>query len=307
LGDEARGVPPWRDTGIAVRGPAVHDVAVAFAENWAEIGESLPRDLPVLAELPPPAGDVAMRVLATRPRTTGVYRLDHMIAALAQKSLWLADAYFMGEPAYVQALAAAARDGVDVRLLVPGTSDLPIVGALSRTGYRQLLEAGVRIFEWNGSMMHAKTAVADGRWARVGSTNLNVASFYGNCEIDAAIEDEPFARRMAEQYEADLAGATEIVLAKRRRDRAVPRARPRGSAGRAAAGAARIANTVGAAMTDGRKLAAPERRVLFGAAVLLVALAVVGFRWPRVLAWPTAGLCAWFAVGLVARSLSRRR
>jgi cardiolipin synthase len=308
LGDEPRGIPPWRDTGVAIRGPAIGDLALAFAENWSELGAALPRALPVLHGVPPVAGDVALRVIATLPSTTGVYRLDHMIAALAQKSLFIADAYFLANPAYVQALAAAARDGVDVRLLVPGTSDVPLVGALSRVGYRALLEAGVRIFEWNGSMMHAKTAVADGRWARVGSTNLNMASFYGNCEIDVAVEDERFAGRMQEQYEADLAGATEIVRSMRRRRRAPGERRGRrGSAGRAAAGAARLANTMGAAITNGRVLASSERQILLGSALLFFVLSAVAVHFPRALAWPLAALFVWLGVGLVARSLARRR
>src|SRR5262249_36477305 len=193
LGDPAKGIPPWRDTGVGGRGPAGRDVAVAFAESWAELGPSLPPSLPVLIAAPPTAGDVALRVVATVPRSTGNFRLDLMIAALARKSLWITDAYFMATAPYVQALSAAARDGVDVRLLVPGTSDVPFVGALSRTGYRPLLEAGVRVFEWNGSMMHAKCAVADGHWARVGSTNLNIASWDGNLEIDVAVEEDTFA------------------------------------------------------------------------------------------------------------------
>ena len=308
LGDEARGISPWRDTGVAIRGPAVRDLALAFADNWSELGARLPGDLPVLTDVPAPAGSMAVRVIATLPRTTGVYRLDHMIAALVQRSLWLADAYFMATPPYVQALASAARDGVDVRLLVPGTSDLPIVGGLSRVGYRPLLEAGVRIFEWNGSMMHAKTAVADGRWARVGSTNLNVLSWNGNCEIDLAVEDELFAERMQVQYEADLAGATEIVLSTRRRRRSSRDAeRPRGSAGRAAAGAARLANTVGAAIADSRLLASSERRVLVAAALILLTTAALSFRWPRVVAWPLGALLAWIALALIARSLHRPR
>jgi cardiolipin synthase len=103
--------------------------------------------------------------------------------------LWLTDAYFVGFAPYVQALCSAAQDAVDVRLLVPSTSDIMLIAAFSRAGYRPLLEAGVRIFEWNGSMLHAKTAVADGRWARVGSSNLNPASFVSNYEIDVAMED----------------------------------------------------------------------------------------------------------------------
>ena len=146
-----------------------------------------------------------MRVIAGAPNATGTYRLDLVIASLAHQRLWLTDAYFVGTSAYVQALAAAARDGVDVRLLVPGASDIPALSPLSRAGYRALLEAGVRVFEWNGTMLHAKTAVADGFWARVGSTNLNIASWMGNYELDVAIEDRHFAEAMATQYDADLA------------------------------------------------------------------------------------------------------
>lgn len=305
LGDEARSISPWRDTGISLRGPALGELALAFAENWAELGAPLSHELGVFGAIAP-AGSVGLRVIATRPATTGLYRLDHMIAALAQRSLWLADAYFMATPPYVQALAAAARDGVDVRLLLPGTSDVPLVGALSRAGYRRLLEAGVRVFEWNGSMMHAKTAVADGRWARVGSTNLNVASFYGNAEVDVAIEDETFARRMESQYEKDLENATEILLSTRRTRRA-PRVRRRGSAGRAAAGAARLANTVGGVIADSRVLVSSERRLLVVASVALVLLAALGFRFPKLLAWPFAVLALWVALGLLTRSLSRPR
>src|SRR6185312_4333402 len=93
---------------------------------------------------------------------------DQLIAAMARSKLWLTDAYYAGTTSYVQALGSAARDGVDVRLLVPNATDIPLLKPLSRSGYRPLLEAGVRIFEWNGTMIHAKTAVADGRWARVG-------------------------------------------------------------------------------------------------------------------------------------------
>jgi hypothetical protein len=94
--------------------------------------------------------------------------VDQLVAALARERLWLTDAYYAGTTAYVQALRAAARDGVDVRLLVPNGTDIPLLRPLSRSGYRTLLEAGVRVFEWNGPMLHAKTAVADGRWARGG-------------------------------------------------------------------------------------------------------------------------------------------
>ena len=102
----------------------------------------------------------------------------------------------MGHGPFVDALQQAARGGVDVRLLLPQGSDVGWTVPLSRTLYRTLLESGVRIFEWNGSMMHAKTAVADSRWARIGSTNLNINSWLGNWELDVAIEDADIARTM---------------------------------------------------------------------------------------------------------------
>ncbi|HMH78555.1 MAG TPA: phospholipase D-like domain-containing protein, partial [Candidatus Udaeobacter sp.] len=206
VGDPARGIEPWRDTGIGVRGPAVADLERAFARMWALTGQPIPAaEVPTRDSLPA-AGDVAVRVIASMPGTAELYRLDQFIAAAARWTLWLTDAYFVGTSAYVQSLRAAARDGVDVRLLVPGATDIWILRGLSRAGYRPLLEAGVRVFEWNGTMLHAKTAVADGRWARVGSTNLNLQSWIGNWELDVAVEDEGFAARMEAMYLDDLGG-----------------------------------------------------------------------------------------------------
>lgn len=203
LGDPARGVPPWRDTGVALRGPAVAELEAAFAQSWGETGAAL-RPFAEAPEPAMPAAHVSLRLIATQPSTAATYRLDQLIAAMARKTLWLTDAYFVGLAPYVQALVAAARDGVDVRLLVPGSSDIPIVAGMSRSGYRPLLKAGIRVFEWNGSMLHAKTAVADGQWARVGSSNLNIASWLGNRELDVAVEDAGFAGQLAAQYEQDL-------------------------------------------------------------------------------------------------------
>ncbi len=316
LGDSKRNIPPWRDTGVALHGPAVADVEAAFAKTWSMMGEALPEDLLAKAEVIQPSGEVALRVIASHPSTAGMYRLDQLVASLARERLWLTDAYFVGLPPYVRALINAAADDVDVRLLVPGSSDLPPVAAMSRSGYRPLLAAGVRVFEWNGSMLHAKTAVADARWARVGSTNLNLVSWLGNCEIDVAVEDEGFAQALAAQYEQDLQNATEIVLSRsrvRRAKSAPPRQRgvrgkpgERGSAGRGAAGALRLAHTVGAALNN-RVLTGNGTGALIGGAVLLLVFAAVATLWPRVIAWPLAALALWIAVGLFARFVRVRR
>jgi cardiolipin synthase len=210
-GDPEKGHEPWRDTGIEIRGPGVADVERAFAQVWAVSGPQLADDELAAPDAIPAEGDVLLRVVASAPAAAGLMRLDQLIASIARKRLWLTDAYFFPVTAYVRALCAASKDGVDVRLLVPGASDIPILSPMSRSAYRPLLEAGIRVFEWNGTMLHAKTAVADGRWARVGSTNLNIASWFGNCEMDIIVEDEPFARLMEETYLHDLEHATEVV------------------------------------------------------------------------------------------------
>ena len=169
----------------------------------------------------------------------------------------------------MQALRAAAHDGVDVRLLVPGRERHRLLRALSRAGYRALLEAGVRVFEWNGPMLHAKTAVADGRWARVGSTNLNVASWIGNWELDVAVEDEGFARRdggdvlrRPRATRPRSCSASGRVAAVARRPAPRPRRTAGGSAGRAAAGVIGVGSAVGAAITNRRVLGPAEARLM---------------------------------------------
>ncbi|HEV7776363.1 MAG TPA: phospholipase D-like domain-containing protein [Luteibacter sp.] len=311
LGDASKNIPPWRDTGVSLRGPALMELEHAFVDSWASSGEG---NLLALDEsmVYPEAGNVALRVIATQPSTAGMYRLDQMIAAMARKTLWLTDAYFVGIAPYVQALSAAARDGVDVRLMVPGSSDIPMVAGMSRSGYKPLLKAGIRVFEWNGSMLHAKTAVADGQWARVGSSNLNIASWLSNREIDVAIEDPTFAAQMAAQYERDLGNATEIVLTPRRRRNASERVTrsagtPRtaryggGSSGRAAAGALRIANTVGAALSDRRVLGDTETGPVLAGTIGLLVLGVIGLLWPAVVAWPLGIIALWFSLNLGIR------
>jgi len=313
LGDPARDREPWRDTGIALRGPAVGDLVRAFTETWATLGEPLPEHSNLHPDWVQPAGDVALRVIATQPSSAGMYRMDQLIAALARERLWLTDAYFIGVAPYVSALINAARDGVDVRLLVPGASDIPVVAALSRTGYRALLEAGIRIYEWNGPMLHAKTAAADNLWARVGSTNLNIASWLGNCEIDVAIENKAFVQQLAEQYERDLEHATEIVLSRRRARPISPVPHHRhgsgshGSASRSAVGAMRMATTLGAALGNRRVLSDTETRPLLGGALLLLAIAAVAVLWPWALAWPLGALAAWIGISLAARWLRMRQ
>src|SRR5262249_50758877 len=156
-----------------------------------------------------------------------------------------------------------------------------------------------RVFEWNGTMLHAKTAVADGLWSRVGSTNLNIASWMGNYELDVAIEDRRFGAAMAEQYEIDLAHATEIVLTSQHRVRLaqdrvppVPRRARSGSAGRVAAGAVSVGSALGAALTNRRALDATESGLLTNVSLVAIVFAIVAALWPQAIAWPLAVVAA---------------
>ena len=308
-GDPARNISAWRDTGIELRGPAVADVEAAFAQSWAYAGGVLPQhDAPPTSA---PRGNIALRVIGSRPNTMGVYRADQLIAALARRTLWLTDAYFVGTTTYTRTLCDAAQDGVDVRLLVPGASDLPVAKALSRAGYRPLLEAGVRVFEWTGPMLHAKTAVADGRWARIGSSNLNLASWMGNWELDVAIENVPFAQEMERMFEEDLTHAIEIVLGSRRvhaaPDSKRRHRRPRrGSPGRLAAGAVGLGNTVTAAITNHRALGPAEATVMMAAGVLLLVLAALAVAVPHLVTIPLAIVAVWIATTLLIRAARLR-
>ena len=315
VGDERRGIDPWRDTGVEVLGPAVVEIDNAFAQMWALCGEPLPTAKNTGTTEIIPVGDVNLRVVAGMPNSAGLYRLDQMIAATACKNMWLTDAYFAATTPYVQALRAAALDGVDVRLLVPQATDIPVMRALSRTGYRALLEAGVRVFEWNGSMLHAKTAVADGRWARVGSTNLNLASWLSNWELDVIVEDYAFGHAMEQMYLDDLQNATEIVLTARNRVALVRERRKRklreqlsvSGSSRAAAGAIRLGNVVSAALTNHRVLSPSEARITASAGLLLLLLSGLAVWWPHLLSVPLAVLGVWVAISLFSRAYALHR
>ena len=311
VGVPEKNIEPWRDTGIEIRGPAVAEIEYEFARIWAMTGELLATDEVARRELLEPAGDVMLRVVGGEPATAEMLRVDQLVATLARERLWLTDAYYAGTFSYVQALRAAAEDGVDVRLLVPGASDWPFLTPLSRSGYRPLLEAGVRVFEWNGTMMHAKSAVADSMWARVGSTNLNIVSWFGNFELDVVIENVPFACEMERIYLRDLENATEIVLDSRHK---VRRSQPRvhshpamtsggGSAGRAAAGAIRFSSAVGAAFSSSRVLEAVETRLMVTVALLLLGFAVLIWFFPRALTYPLIVLLVWVSLALVYRAV----
>jgi CDP-diacylglycerol--glycerol-3-phosphate 3-phosphatidyltransferase/cardiolipin synthase len=316
-GAPARGVPPWRDSGVRLRGPVVADAVAAFADSWAVAGPALD-GAGTLHAPPAVCGEVSARLIATTPATARMMRLDLLIASFARQSLWLTDAYFVGTSLYLTALKQAARDGVDVRLLVPRSSDISLVAALSRTLYRPLLEAGVRVFEWNGPMIHAKTAVADGRWARIGSTNLNISSWLANREIDIALEDEGCATTLANRFLADLDNATEVVLSGQRRQARLTRPRGRNhppllsalaggtalGASAAARQAARISDALGAVVRGTRTIDASEAPAFLSIGLVLLAVALACALFPYLVAAPLAAVLGLAGSSVVWRALA---
>lgn len=314
-GHPDHGIPPWRDTAIEIRGPAAAYLSLAFADSWLTAGQAIPPE-----ELPQPeataaAGTMGLWVIAGLPDSMGLYRLEQLVAAIVERSLWLADAYFVATTGYVRALTGASQAGVDVRLLVPSAGNLPVVRSISRSAYRPLLEAGVRVFEWNGPMMHAKTAVADGCWSRVGSSNSNLASWITNRELDVTIHDVGLAREMEAMYERDLENATEVVLYSGRIRPTNPpgsngmryRDRQPGSAGRLLAGAVGFGSAVGATLARHRVVSPSESRIIAIAGLLLLLLALAALLMPRFVSYPIGILAAWIAIPLLIRARKLRK
>ena len=210
----------WRDTCVRVAGPAAKDLMAAFGRMWQRAGgERPPRSERKLtraargADLDPATCAASVvGVVEGEPGRLRVGRALHLQAAAAQRSIWVASAYFVPSFAEIEALNGAARDGVDVRLLVPSKYDHPWVHRLTKGYYNRLLRNGVRIWEWRGEMMHAKTAVVDGRWTRVGSTDFNPLGIAINFELDAIIEDPMIGAAAEAMFENDLSRSKEMRL-----------------------------------------------------------------------------------------------
>lgn len=229
IGDEwRRGIVhrralPWRDRCARIEGPAAQDMLRAFDHMWRRaVGErpsSAQRRMRRPSrntDLDPASAPPALvAVVEGEPGRLRVGRAFHLQAAAAERSIWLATAYFVPAFADVDALTGAAREGVDVRLLLPSRNDHAWIYRYQRRYYRRLLSHGVRIWEWRGDMMHAKTSVVDGRWTRVGSTDLNPLGIAINFELDVYIDDTAVAARAESLFLGDLAMSREVTHAPR--------------------------------------------------------------------------------------------
>ena len=309
-GDPARGIPPWRDTALAIAGPAAVALEQAFGLTWQRAGGLFPGEGQVEV---PEQGDVAVRVVAGVPGAGRAYRVTQLLAAGTMERLWITDAYLLAAPGLYHAMLDAAREGVDVRLLVPGSSDVPLVRNLTRFGYRDLLRAGVRIFEWNGPMLHAKTLVADGRWVRVGSTNMNQSSFVANYELDLLIDNIDLARELEASFRRDLSQSAEITRRPVRVPARIARALP-AALERRPPEISQVTRRRMSGLERRRRAArtlsillASSRQAVFGPLLVgLVALGLAFIILPRPMSILLGLICLWLGVGAGAELWRRR-
>ncbi|MES2317283.1 MAG: cardiolipin synthase [Pseudomonadota bacterium] len=207
----------WRDTHIKIEGPAVASLQWNFINAWVDqdAGELAEANyFPALA----PVGDKIVRVLATDPeRDSEIYKSFMLAIQEAKTSVHITSAYFVPDKQFIDALVQASKRGVDVRLVLPGVSDHGLVMHAGRAFYETLLANGVKIYQLQVAVLHAKTAVIDGTWSTVGSANIDRRSFLHNYELNVVVLDPAFGRDMESAFAEDLRDSKEVTLEEWRR------------------------------------------------------------------------------------------
>jgi len=205
----------WRDTHMRIQGPAVKQLQTLFLQSWAEAGEPLQakdgdRYLPPVQS----AGDKLITIVGNDSESDDRSLYGTYLAAFkhSNRRLWITHAYFAPNPELLDVMAAAARRGVDVRLIVPAFTDSSLVLNATQATFTPLLEAGVKIYELKDALLHAKSVVIDGTVSIVGSANLDMRSFLHNDEVNAIVVDREFGRRMEEVFERDQRGSRPVTL-----------------------------------------------------------------------------------------------
>jgi len=201
----------WRDTDIQIEGPAVAECQKLFFDTWLkQKGPKLSgrNYFPVLKE----AGNSLVRVVGSTPGEDNRITFIVYVSAItfAEHSIHMTNSYFIPDDQIVKALKDAAARGVDVKIILPGTTDSKLALYAQRYHYSGLLKSGVKIYEQSTSLLHAKTAVIDGVWSTVGSTNMDFMSLLNNDEVNAVILSHEFAIEMEQMFVGDLADSKQI-------------------------------------------------------------------------------------------------
>lgn len=203
----------WRETMVRVEGPAVAQMQFAFLDNWVKSRGEILTGLDYFPQISS-RGECLTQVVKSSPSEgSSTVKLMYTVSIVsARKSIYISSAYFVPDRDTLRALEAAVRRGVDVRVIVPGELiDVPVVRQASRLHYAQMLRRGIRIFEYQPTMMHAKTMVVDGVWTTIGSSNFDARSFRLNDEVNVNIYDEDVAAVMERHFFEDLARCEEFT------------------------------------------------------------------------------------------------
>lgn len=205
----------WRDTHLQLNGPVVPYLQSRFLDTWQTLTGEAIADRDSYMHSIGSQGSVAVRVLDSPADNQELEAYTLYLSAIvhAQKRLWITQSYFSPNAEILDALEAAAARGVDVRILLPGVTDQDLVYLASRSKYGRLLKAGVRLWEFQDRVLHAKTAVVDSLWATIGSANLDIRSFIHNNELNVSLLNSEFAAQLEQQFETDLRNAAEVTLA----------------------------------------------------------------------------------------------
>jgi len=203
----------WRDVGIRIDGAVVQELLRIFCETWRD-ERGAPPELVYPPSPPENAGDAKVAVVNGSPlhKRSFIRSAFRVAIAGASESVTIANPYFIPGPRVIRSLLRAAGRGVQVRLLLPYKSDVPLVRLVSRTYYAQLLKNGIEIFELDSAVLHAKVLLIDENWAMVGSANMDQRSFHRNYELNVVVDSRDFGAQVADMLETDLKSARRIAL-----------------------------------------------------------------------------------------------
>lgn len=203
----------WRDTHLRIEGPAVRDIQFFFLENWYRNGGAILDNQLHFTDIST-EGKLLLMVLCTKSRRKIKPINESYLSAIkhARHSIYITNAYFIPDAKIYRALVHAAERGVDVKLILPGKTDVPVVKYASRYLYKRYLKHGIKVFEYKKNILHAKTALIDDIWTTVGSSNIDRISFKKNLELNVLILDQEFGEKMEKIFEADISNSQQITL-----------------------------------------------------------------------------------------------
>jgi len=209
----------WRDVGIRIDGPAIAELQKLFRESWLNEGGNVPVGWDEPSVPADEAGDAEVLIVSGGPHhnRSFIRSAFRMAIAGASRSIKIENPYFIPGPRVLRSLLRAANRGVQVQLVLPAVSDVPLVRLVSRSSYAPLLRGGIEIYEREGTILHAKVMLIDDCWGVVGSANLDQRSFHRNYEVNVIVDSHDFGRQMAELFDEDLSRSRRIELAEHER------------------------------------------------------------------------------------------